>query len=134
MTFCSKEAADYSGTRAPLAACGVEIHAVPSDSPGRLDLQRVLEQVGRMGVTHLLVEPGPTLARSFLESGLWDRAWVFRSPQRIDDERAPAAAREPPNSVATLQVQEDVLTEYLNPHGIYFGAYPSADFVLAKGS
>jgi len=127
--FCSKEAADYSGTRVPLAACGVEIHPVPSDAPGRLKLSDVMSQIARMGVTHLLVEPGPTLARSFLESGLWDRAWVIRSPAEIRDATAPAAAAEPGNAVASTNLQGDVLREYLNTQGIYFGTYPSADFV-----
>jgi diaminohydroxyphosphoribosylaminopyrimidine deaminase/5-amino-6-(5-phosphoribosylamino)uracil reductase len=130
--FCSKEAADYSGTRTPLAACGVEIDPVPSDSPGRLNLPRVLEQIGRMGVTHLLVEPGPTLARSFLESGRWDRAWVFRSPMQISDNNGPAAPNEPANEVANVELDGDRLTEYLNPKGIYFASSASADFVLIR--
>jgi diaminohydroxyphosphoribosylaminopyrimidine deaminase/5-amino-6-(5-phosphoribosylamino)uracil reductase len=127
--FCSKEAAEYSGTRTPLAACGVEIQPISSDSPGRLNLPRLLEQIGRMGVTHLIVEPGPTLARSFLETGMWDRAWVFRSPMKINEATAPEAAREPSNAIANVELDGDILTEYLNPRGVYFAAQPSADFV-----
>jgi diaminohydroxyphosphoribosylaminopyrimidine deaminase/5-amino-6-(5-phosphoribosylamino)uracil reductase len=132
--FCSKEAADYSGTRVPLAACGVEIHPVPSDSPGRLNLPRIVEQIGRLGATHLIVEPGPTLARSFFDAGLWDRAWVVRSDKVIGDSTAPDAVEEPPNAVISAKLDEDVLTEYLNPRGVYAGAFPSADFVLSNDS
>jgi diaminohydroxyphosphoribosylaminopyrimidine deaminase/5-amino-6-(5-phosphoribosylamino)uracil reductase len=131
--FCSKEAADYSGTRAALASVGVEIHAVSSDGPGRLSLEQVLSQVARLGVTHLMVEPGPTLARRFMECGCWDRAWVFRSSRKIDDPTAPAAVGAPANAVAQTTIDGDVLTEYLNPDGVYFGPFPSADFVWVEG-
>jgi diaminohydroxyphosphoribosylaminopyrimidine deaminase/5-amino-6-(5-phosphoribosylamino)uracil reductase len=128
IVFCSKEAADYSGTRAALAAVGVEIHPVPSDRPGRLHLESVLSQTARLGVTHLLVEPGPTLARGFFDCGCWDRAWVFRSPTKIDDPTAPAAAGPPLNPVAQTTIDGDELSEYLNPNGTYFGPFCSADF------
>ncbi|HET6248950.1 MAG TPA: bifunctional diaminohydroxyphosphoribosylaminopyrimidine deaminase/5-amino-6-(5-phosphoribosylamino)uracil reductase RibD [Tepidisphaeraceae bacterium] len=130
VVFCSKEAADYSGTRIALAACGVEIHAVPSDSPGRLGLARIIEQLGAMNITHLLVEPGPTLAHSFLATGLWDRAWIMRSSKRVDDATAPTAANAPPNGVGEMNIDGDVLTEYLNPMGVYFGLHASSDFAL----
>src|SRR5207248_346542 len=38
----------------------------------------VLEDVHLDPFTHLLVEPGPTLARSFFRDGLCDRLWLFR--------------------------------------------------------
>jgi diaminohydroxyphosphoribosylaminopyrimidine deaminase/5-amino-6-(5-phosphoribosylamino)uracil reductase len=85
VVFCSKEAAEYSGTRAPLAALGVEIHPVSSDAPGRLDLQQILRAAGAMGVTHLLVEAGPTLAQSFVTQGAADRVWIFRSPRQMSE-------------------------------------------------
>jgi diaminohydroxyphosphoribosylaminopyrimidine deaminase/5-amino-6-(5-phosphoribosylamino)uracil reductase len=129
--FCSKEAADYSGTRTPLAACGVEIHAVPSDAPGRLNLQSVIAEIGRMGVTHLIVEPGPTLAASFLKSGLWDRAWVIQSPKIIGDASAPSAAEMPGDAVGSVELEGDVLREYLNPESTNAGNFASADITLS---
>ena len=131
VVFCSKEAADYSGTRAALAACGVGIYPVPSDSPGRLNLEHIMRQIGSMGVTHLLIEPGPTLAKSFFASGVWDRAWVIRAEKMIGDSTAPDAVASPENSVGNVGLEGDVLTEYLNPHGVYAGPFPSADFVLS---
>lgn len=37
------------------------------------------------GITSLLVEGGPTLIQSFLSSGLWDEAYVYRSPLKIGE-------------------------------------------------
>jgi diaminohydroxyphosphoribosylaminopyrimidine deaminase / 5-amino-6-(5-phosphoribosylamino)uracil reductase len=134
IVFCSKEGAEYSGTRAPLAALGVEIRPLSSTAPGRLDLQQMLRAAGTMGITHLLVEPGPTLAASFLQQGLADRIWVFRSPRAIDEPTAPAATNVPYPSVAQADVQGDQLSEYLNPASpLFFAAEPSADFVMAAG-
>lgn len=128
--FCSKEAAKFSGTRAVLAACGVRIHAISSDSPGRLNLNDLLQQLGSQGVSHLLVEPGPTLAASFLDAALWDRAWVFRSPLALSEPTAPAAPPIPSNAVkiADATIDGDILTEYLNPAAAYAGPFGSADF------
>ena len=87
------------------------------------------------GVTHLLVEPGPTLARAFFEEGHVDRVWQIRSPARVDDPTAPAAAGIPGDYVRTgqLDIAGDTLAEYLNPASpVFFAAEPSADFVLAQ--
>ena len=129
--FCSKEAADQSGTRVGLAACGVQIHPVSRISPGRLNLGEIIAKIAGMGVTHLLVEPGPTLAGSFLAEGLWDRAWVIRSPKPIDQASAPNAPPEPENAVATADLDGDTLTEYFNPRGEYDGPFASADFIIS---
>jgi len=130
--FCSKEAAKFSGTRAVLAACGVAIHAISSDAPGRLNLREMAQQLGSQGVSHLLVEPGPTLAESFLKSGLWDRAWIFRSPTTMSDPTTPSAPQMPSNAVkiADAMIDEDTLTEYLNPTAAYAGAFESVDFEM----
>lgn len=131
VVFCSKEAAAYSGTRVPLAAAGVEIFPVSAAAPGRLDLHAVVKQIAEFGATHLLVEPGPTLASSFFETGLWDRAWVFEAGRTVGVPDAPAAPPRPPNNVAAVGLDNDVLIEFLNPAGTYFGLFPSADFMRA---
>ena len=88
-----------------------------------------------VGITHLLVEPGPTLARSFIEHNFADRVWVFRSPDAVNDATAPAAAPVPFPAVATMPVGQDTLTEYLNPAGpAFFAPEPSADWVLAAAA
>jgi diaminohydroxyphosphoribosylaminopyrimidine deaminase/5-amino-6-(5-phosphoribosylamino)uracil reductase len=50
---------------------GVEVHDVSRDSAGRPSLLSVLGHLD-VGITHLLVEPGPELARSFFRESLHD--------------------------------------------------------------
>ncbi|HEX4796854.1 MAG TPA: bifunctional diaminohydroxyphosphoribosylaminopyrimidine deaminase/5-amino-6-(5-phosphoribosylamino)uracil reductase RibD [Humisphaera sp.] len=133
--YCSKEAADYSGTRTPLAALGVGIQPVSTQTPGRLDISQALKHLAGLGVTHLLVEPGPTLARSFIEQNLADRIWIFHSPKMISAPTAPAAIEVswPPNG--QLDVDGDLLSEHLNPGSpVFFADDRSADFELAQDS
>jgi len=83
---------------------------------------------------HLLVEPGPTLARSFLEENLVDRVWVFRSPKSIGVENAPTAVPLPDYFARTgeLGLDGDILIEHLNTTSrVFYALEPSADFVLA---
>lgn len=131
VVFCSKEAASYSGTRVPLAARGVEVTPVSSIAPGQLDLAQVLENLGSRNITHLLVEPGPGLARGFIGQELWDRTWVFRSPINVGEPAAPTAPDLARNAVCTgkVDLEGDALSEYLNPAAIYAGPYPSADLI-----
>jgi diaminohydroxyphosphoribosylaminopyrimidine deaminase / 5-amino-6-(5-phosphoribosylamino)uracil reductase len=85
--------------------------------------------------THLLIEPGPTLAAACFAEGVVDRLWVFRSSQELNDPTAPAAATVPDSFIRAgeLKVGADQLTEYLNPASpVFFAAVPSADYCLAR--
>lgn len=131
--FCSKDAADYSGTRVPLATMGVEIQPISSIAPGRLDLHAVLHAIGKMGATHLLVEPGPTLAKTFIEAGASDRLWTFRSPNSIGDSTAPDAAIVPYPTTAQADIAGDILSEQLNPNSdVFFAGDPSPDIIAVS--
>ena len=111
---------------------GVSLLPLPEGPGGELSLAHLLEALGRTTMTHLLVEPGPITATSFFRQNLADRVWVFRSPDRLNDETAPRAAAVPFPAVAQAPSGRDTLTEYLNPGGpVYFAPEPSADFVLA---
>ena len=130
LVFCSKEAAEYSGTRVPLAALGVEICPLPSDGPGRLNLSAVLSELGRRGLTHLLVEPGPTLATTFLGQNLADRVWVIQSSKQIEDTSAPSAAKVNYPVATRAELEDDVLLEHLNPQSaVFFHADRSPDLL-----
>ena len=84
-------------------------------------------------VTHLLVEPGPTLARAFLASRLADRVWVFDSPKELRQPGAPAAEIIDYPPIASVQLDGDTLTEYLNPASeVYFASTESADLAMAR--
>lgn len=130
LVFCSKEAAEYSGTRVALAAMGVQICPLPSDAPGRLSLSAALSELGRRGLTHLIVEPGPTLTAAFLEQDLADRVWVIQSSKRIEDDSAPAAPKVDYPVAMRVELDDDLLLEYLNPKSdVFFQADRSADLL-----
>lgn len=113
--ICSQAARERnSGFARSLAARGAEVTGMPLDPLGNIDLARVLEHLWARCITHLLVEPGPTLARSFIEGNLVDRVWVFRSPTPIEDPNAPRAIRVPFPATGTTTHGGDTLTEYLN--------------------
>lgn len=86
-------------------------------------------------ITHVLIEAGPTMAKAFLPDA--HRLWVFRSPNPMNDDTAPAAPPIPPGYISTgsIDMEGDQLTEYLNPAGgAFFAPVPSADLVLAAES
>jgi diaminohydroxyphosphoribosylaminopyrimidine deaminase/5-amino-6-(5-phosphoribosylamino)uracil reductase len=114
---------------------GVGIRRVPLDSQGHVSLKAVLNDLRWDQGMHVMVEPGPTLAASFLRQGMLDRVWVFRSKTRLDQPDAPRAQPVPAQFVKTgeLRLGDDLLTEYLNPYSsAYFASVPSADFALAR--
>jgi len=83
-------------------------------------------------MTHVLTEPGPTLAKSI---PCYDRLWVIRSANSIADDTAPSAGPIPNYFIQTGEVnlEGDRLTEYLNTKSpAYFAPVPSADFVLIQ--
>ena len=59
--------------------CGVKLVEVPPDGDGNIDLDVALAELGRLGLTRVLVEGGATLAASLLRRKLVDRLAWFRS-------------------------------------------------------
>jgi diaminohydroxyphosphoribosylaminopyrimidine deaminase/5-amino-6-(5-phosphoribosylamino)uracil reductase len=103
------------------------------ESPLRIysghDLPAVLSDLAAHGATHVLVEGGPTVQYAFIQQNLADRVWIFRSPLTIGDPTAPDAPHIAYPPVATTQLGDDTLTEYLNPRSpVFFTAAASADF------
>ena len=80
-------------------AAGVDLIEVPLDREGRLDLQAVMAELGRLGLTRILVEAGGRLATALLAQDLVDRLFWFRSPGIIGGDGHPAAG---PLSLAKL--------------------------------
>ena len=67
-----------------LSARGVELLELPACDAG-VNLSVLLDELGRRQYTRLLVEGGPRVLSSFIESGLADELLVFVSPQTIPD-------------------------------------------------
>lgn len=116
---------------AALRAAGVHIHETADDESGRVDLHPVLNLLAvELGVTHLMVEGGPAIHRSFLEKNLADRAWIVRSPIQVAASDAPSATplSESFEKTAALTLGTDELSEYLNRHSqVYFQPRRSID-------
>ncbi|MGE5260975.1 MAG: bifunctional diaminohydroxyphosphoribosylaminopyrimidine deaminase/5-amino-6-(5-phosphoribosylamino)uracil reductase RibD [Actinomycetota bacterium] len=60
---------------------GAEIVAVPVDEHGMLDIRDVLETLAHRGITRVLVEGGPSVARALLDADLVDEAVVYQGPE-----------------------------------------------------
>lgn len=104
---------------------------VQTSPDGRVSIPALLTDVRMNDVTHLLVEPGPRLARSFFDSGAADRLWVFRSMKDLGEPNATRGPEVPKRYVETgrVMVGEDELAEYLDPETDgFFSTTPSADF------
>jgi riboflavin biosynthesis pyrimidine reductase len=115
-----------------LGGSGVEVVSLP-ERDRRLPLDDCLLGLGKLGATHLLVEPGPSLADAFLAADLADRVWVFRSRMIAGDRHAPQAPVIAYQPGSEIELAGDRLTEYLNPKSaVFFAQEPSADFVLTR--
>ncbi len=71
-------------------SCGVEIVDVPATSSGETDLAGALKELGKRGITRLLVEGGATLATSLFRADLVDLLYWFRAPSVIGGDGLPA--------------------------------------------
>ena len=66
-----------SDREAALEGQGAGVLRAPADAGETLDLKAVLEQLAERGITRLMVEGGPTVARAFLDADLVDEAVLF---------------------------------------------------------
>ncbi len=115
---------------------GVRLITRDADAMGFIPLLDVLHHCAGEQVTHLLVEPGPTLASVFLAQNLADRVWIFRSPKTVNSRSDRAQCVELPSDYmselaanALGPAPPDSLTEYLNPRSdVYFAPEISTDY------
>lgn len=66
---------------------GAKILVLPSEG-GRVSLPALLAELGKLGVSHVLVEGGGTVAGSFISQGLADRFVCFVAPVLIGGTRS----------------------------------------------
>lgn len=60
---------------------GAEIVPVPVDAHGMLGVRDALETLANRGITRVLVEGGPQVARAFLDADLIDEAVIYQGPK-----------------------------------------------------
>ncbi len=77
---------------AALRARGVSVMVAERDRAGRVDLADAVFQLGRAGITTLLVEGGSTIARSLVEEDLVDVAEIVTAPALVGEGGIPALA------------------------------------------
>ncbi len=78
--------------RQALESKGVELAEVETDDEGLLSIAAILQELGRRGLTRLLVEGGGRLAASLFRAELVDRRGWFRAPGVIGGDGVPAVA------------------------------------------
>ena len=85
--------------RAAFESRGIKVIPVQRTADNRVALDDMLQQLGSLGLTRLLVEGGPTIAGSFMDAGLVDRLVWFHAPTVIGDDGLAAL---PPVGVASI--------------------------------
>jgi diaminohydroxyphosphoribosylaminopyrimidine deaminase/5-amino-6-(5-phosphoribosylamino)uracil reductase len=71
-----------------LSDAGVEVLRVPRIN-GRIDINRLLRELGSRGTCSVLLEAGAALATAFISEGLVDKYVIFIAPKLIGGETAP---------------------------------------------
>ena len=66
-----------------LQDAGAEVVAIDPRGPGRLDLDKLLVEMGWRQWTRVLIEGGPTVLRETLDLGLADEVMVYVSPAKV---------------------------------------------------
>jgi diaminohydroxyphosphoribosylaminopyrimidine deaminase / 5-amino-6-(5-phosphoribosylamino)uracil reductase len=89
--FLVRSGVDETRRRA-FAECGVEIIELPHGATGNIDLAAAARELGRRGLTRVLVEGGGGLAAALLVAGLVDRVAWFRAALVLGGDGLPAIA------------------------------------------
>jgi diaminohydroxyphosphoribosylaminopyrimidine deaminase/5-amino-6-(5-phosphoribosylamino)uracil reductase len=80
--FCSRKASPIA--EEILQQKGCRVFRVDEEN-GKLDLNEVLKELAKQGITRLLVEGGPTVAASFVRADLVDQAVLLRGEKVIGE-------------------------------------------------
>jgi diaminohydroxyphosphoribosylaminopyrimidine deaminase/5-amino-6-(5-phosphoribosylamino)uracil reductase len=100
--------------RRRLREAGVELVELRAGDDGRVDIEAVLDYLGRREVAALLVEGGPTVHGSFCDADLVDEVALFIAPIIIGGGGPPAVAG---RGIATLDTAQRLSFEHIDRHG-----------------
>lgn len=114
-----------------LRSRGVEVIGLTSADNGRgaerFAMRDVYADLWQRDVTHLLIEPGPSLARMLMARNQADRALIIGGRVSVGEDGMTAARCDWP-VVGSLDLEGDVLAEHLNPSSqAYLAPELSAD-------
>jgi diaminohydroxyphosphoribosylaminopyrimidine deaminase/5-amino-6-(5-phosphoribosylamino)uracil reductase len=111
-----------------LVAAGVSVYRTGALEQNRLDLVKILEHLGKCGITSVLVEGGAAIHGDFLRRGLVDEVYLFVAPILIGGCGTPLVAGTPcftPDSAPRLRaVQVTPLGADILWHGLMGPALP----------
>ncbi len=80
-------------------AAGAKVETVPA-VPGGVDLEAMLDLLGRLDVLQAMVEGGPTVHGALLGRGLADRIVAYVAPKVLGPRAVPAFPQPDPGSIA----------------------------------
>ncbi|HKY63855.1 MAG TPA: bifunctional diaminohydroxyphosphoribosylaminopyrimidine deaminase/5-amino-6-(5-phosphoribosylamino)uracil reductase RibD [bacterium] len=106
--------------RARLEKKNAEILAAPLLAGGQIDLKRLLNQLGKRGLTSLLVEGGPGVWTGFYRQKAFEELWTFLAPKFLGADSKPMIGALALRSLASASLKlsgvevlgEDVLLVY----------------------
>ncbi len=90
-TLIATTAAAPPGKIRRIQATKAAVWVLPKDPQGKVNLARLLKELGRQGIVSLLLEGGAGLNASALQSRLVDRILFFVSPKIVGGVKAPGA-------------------------------------------
>src|SRR5207248_7952850 len=106
------------GRQKSLHDAGVEVIAVEPDAMGAIDLAAALGELGKRGLTRLLVEGGGRLAAALLRAQLVDRLIWFHAPLLLGGDGVPAVAALETRALADMPHFERLATERIGEDAV----------------
>jgi diaminohydroxyphosphoribosylaminopyrimidine deaminase / 5-amino-6-(5-phosphoribosylamino)uracil reductase len=88
LVHAAKFAPDAEKRRKALAARGVQMWPLPTDSSGRPKLHTLLKTLGELEYANIMVEGGPEVLASFFRARLIDEAQIYIAPTIIGGKNA----------------------------------------------
>jgi diaminohydroxyphosphoribosylaminopyrimidine deaminase/5-amino-6-(5-phosphoribosylamino)uracil reductase len=64
-----------------LQQCGIRVESISAISEGRIDLQAVMQRLGQLEITSLMIEGGATINGSALAAGVVDKVFLYYAPK-----------------------------------------------------
>ena len=114
---------------ARLAARGVEVWSLPAGASGskRVDLRRLVSELGAREVTGLMVEGGAETLWGFFAADLFDRTAVFLAPRVLGGRQAPGGVGGRGFALERTPTLRDVRVEPLGPDWLLTGRVARPD-------
>ncbi len=79
----------FSRKKADVEKIGSKVLTVRHRSQNKVDLTHMIEELGKMGIAHLMIEGGAEIAASSIQEGIVDKIIFFISPKIIGGKNAP---------------------------------------------